>query len=88
MACHIERNAKGEVARIVCTRGVGRERQCIVCHRFESRVAMKLCDYPLHGAKQGQTCSRPICVHHAHHVEPDTDYCPAHARLVEAQGVA
>jgi hypothetical protein len=63
----------------VCSRGAGARSRCIVCTTVYD---IKLCDYPLRGAKAGQTCSRPVCGRHARHQEPDLDYCPAHARLV------
>jgi hypothetical protein len=53
-------------------------RRCIVCHCPDWLATMKLCDYAL-GPGPSQTCDRPVCVEHAYHVEPDTDYCPAHA---------
>jgi hypothetical protein len=43
---------------------------------------MKLCDYPLPD-KSGRTCDALVCVEHALHVEPDTDYCPQHATLAQ-----
>jgi len=37
---------------------------------------IKLCDFEV---RPGQTCDAVVCVAHAHHVEPDIDYCPHHA---------
>jgi len=69
---------------IVCSRGsTANHRRCVVCKLPGNQCDMKLCDYPLHGEKAGQTCDRPICRDHALHVEPDTDFCPAHARLIQ-----
>ena len=65
---------------IVCGRGQ-HSKPCDICHR----PGGKLCDYPLRGAKQSKTCDRSLCAACAVHVEPDTDYCPSHARMVEAE---
>lgn len=56
---------------------------CAVCARGRGE---KLCDFPLTGGKAGKTCNRPLCDRCATHVEPDTDYCPTHARMVGAEG--
>lgn len=58
-----------------------RTKTCVVCGR---RQSSKLCDFPLRGAKAGKTCDRPLCERCAVHSEPDTDYCPTHAHMVEA----
>lgn len=63
---------------IVCGRGL-RPKACSVCGRPSS----KLCDFPLKGEKAGKTCDRPLCDKCAVHRDPDTDFCPAHARLIE-----
>ena len=85
MACRTVQHPNGDFM-IVCSRGAGtRESSCVVCHRYASSVKMKLCDYPLCREKEGQTCSRPVCVTHAQHIDPDTDYCPSHARVIKAQ---
>ncbi len=63
---------------IVCGR-YGPAKYCVVCGTQDN---IKLCDYPLHGVKQGQTCDRPVCRMHATHQEPDVDYCPSHARRI------
>lgn len=60
--------------------GRGRVRRCSTC----GRPSTKLCDWPLTG-KPAKTCDRPICTNCARHIEPDTDYCPAHARLLDAR---
>jgi len=49
---------------------------------IRTMATMKLCDYPV---SDSQTCDRPICIEHARHIEPDTDYCPQHAPLVQEQ---
>ena len=66
---------------IVCGRQAHAKR-CVVC---QTQYDIKLCDYPLAGPKQGQMCDRPVCGVHATHQEPDTDFCPSHARVVTAQ---
>ena len=66
------------VAMIVCGRKA-RGKQCVVC---KTQYDIRLCDYPLRGAKQGQTCGRPVCGAHAMHQPPDVDYCPSHARVL------
>jgi hypothetical protein len=66
---------------IVCGRG-SRQRLCTHC----GKPSDKLCDYPLRGAKEGQTCSRPVCQKCATHVEPDTDFCRTHAEMIEREG--
>jgi hypothetical protein len=72
---------------IVCIRGSRSERPqtCIVCHRDDRSATLKLCDYPLRGHLPGQTCDRVICTLHATHRDPDTDLCPAHGRLMDAE---
>lgn len=66
---------------IVCSRIVPAKR-CVVCH---TQFNIKLCDFALSGPKAGQTCDRPVCATHAHHIDPDVDFCPSHARVLEAQ---
>ena len=65
---------------IVCTRGRSTKR-CVIC----GLPGGKLCDFPLTGAKAGKTCDRSLCAKCAVHREPDIDYCPTHARMVEAE---
>lgn len=71
------------VRAIVCSRE-NRPRKCDICGRRGS----KLCDFPLNGAKTGKTCDRSLCVKCAVHKAPDTDYCPAHARMLEGESNA
>ena len=52
--------------------------RCVVCHIPDTLASIKLCDAP---RAPGQPCDTPVCVEHAAHVEPDTDYCPRHAAL-------
>ena len=68
---------------IVCSRKAPVKR-CVTCG---TQYDIKLCDFPLTGEKSGQTCDRPVCGAHALYVEPDTDYCPAHTRLLASQPV-
>lgn len=58
---------------------------CVVCQTTRD---ITLCDFPLTGRKAGQTCDRPVCRHHAMHEDPDTDYCPAPARLITGPVIA
>jgi len=73
-------NGTEYVAAMMCSRGRRPARRCVVCFTTKD---IKLCDFPLRGEKTGQTCDRPVCRWHAHHIEPDCDLCPAHARLLQ-----
>jgi hypothetical protein len=46
------------------------------------KAAERECDFPLSGAKQGQTCNAPLCARCASRPLPDTDLCPPHARYL------
>jgi hypothetical protein len=81
MPCRTVQTSQGIA--IVCSRGSGPAPTRCVCHRSARWATLKLCDFPLTGAKTGQTCDRVVCTVHALHLEPATDYCPAHARLLE-----
>lgn len=67
-------------------------RRCVVCDRPETMVAIRLCDAPvprpaITGGRQSlttTTCDAVVCIHHAVHVDPDTDYCPRHASCAPA----
>ncbi len=65
------------VSGFVCTRGRAKFcLPCVVCGKLHT----KLCDgkpgaWP-NIKTSGGTCSAPLCDEHAHHVEPDRDYCP------------
>jgi hypothetical protein len=73
----------GRGTAIVCGPRVRRPlRRCSVCNCPETMCTMKLCDYPV---SDSQTCDCPICVEHALHIEPNTDYCPQHTTLVQEQ---
>ena len=68
------------VSGFVCSRGAGRKAlPCVVCGRPSTR----LCDGPPSGNIKSidGTCSAPICGAHAHHVDPDKDYCPKHKQI-------
>lgn len=64
---------------IVCTRGA-RTAPCSVpgCGRRHT----KLCDFPI--ATRDGTCDAMLCDAHATRVAPNKDYCPPHAKHVEA----
>ncbi len=62
---------------IICGRRTQKRCSC-------GRPAIKLCDYPLTGAKAGKTCDKPLCESCAVHREPDTDYCRVHAAMIDA----
>ncbi len=66
-------------AMIVCTRGP--RKRCVVCR---SEHHLTLCDYEV---APGRTCDTAACIYHAHHLEPDVDYCPRHAQLLRDQAV-
>ena len=55
-------------------------RRCVVCNVPETMASIRLCDAPV---GKGKTCDRVVCVEHATHVEPDTDYCGQHATLAQ-----
>ena len=81
MPCKPFRSADGKVFGFVCSRGT-KVLPCSVCGAPSS----KLCDGPPSPnikSKDG-TCSAPLCVHCAVHVDPDRDYCPKHAPESEA----
>lgn len=80
MACRKIDFGGGNFA-IVCGRG-SRPKACAQCGRPSS----KLCDYQLKGNLGGKTCDRALCVNCAVHVDPDLDYCRAHAELIEKEG--
>jgi hypothetical protein len=64
----------GNATGFICTPRE-RSKPCKYCGRPSS----KLCDYPLRGAKAGKTCDIPMCDRCATHIDPDSDYCKAHA---------
>lgn len=55
MTCHSFRSKDGKIHGFVCMRGERRPK--CAC----GRPATKQCDYPLHGKKEGQTCSKYLC---------------------------
>jgi hypothetical protein len=59
-----------------------RPRTCSVCRR--KTADFRLCDYRLGVASaKPKTCDAVLCKACAHHIEPDTDYCPVHAAAVK-----
>lgn len=71
-------------AAIVCPRGQKRK-LCSVPNCTGTQIA--LCDYPVTRAGMAGTCDKGMCATHRHHVGPDVDHCPAHAKLAnEAAG--
>ena len=79
MPCATRVMPNGAIA-IVCSRGPSVRRwlrRCIVCHRREDQTALVLCDGV---TSDGETCDTPVCQVHAVHVDPDSDYCPAHVQ--------
>ncbi len=81
MPCDVKRDEKG-ITMIACSRG-GRRALCNACGKRPHAV---LCDYPLRGARAGQTCDAKVCGGCAVHVGPDRDYCPAHAKVAREAG--
>lgn len=67
----------------VCSRG--RRKEAALCSVCKSREHTLLCDYALHGAKAGATCSAKLCAACAVKVGA-LDLCPAHARRAHEQG--
>jgi len=68
----------------VCTRGGSQKQRCSC-----GRVADYLCDFPLRGKKEGQTCDKPLCVKCAKLIKMTAQggihYCPAHQRMAEKE---
>ena len=76
MPCRTLRLSGGRRA-IVCGPRIRRPlRRCVVCNMPETMATIRLCDHP---TSPKRTCDAVVCVEHATHVEPNTDYCPAHA---------
>lgn len=71
----------GDVTLIACSRGSSLP-PCSCGARAEY-----LCDYPLKGSKEGQTCDRPLCRRCAKLIRKTASgsihYCPAHQRIAE-----
>jgi hypothetical protein len=80
MACEYILDKDGKVMGIICSRG-SRAPKCKFC----GKVSAKLCDFPVHGSKQGKTCDAPMCDDHATSVGEDRDFCPDHCRQEEMQ---
>jgi hypothetical protein len=56
MPCDIY-TKNGKAAMFICCRGRRQVGKCQSC----GKPATKLCDYPLSGKKEGQTCDRKLC---------------------------
>lgn len=66
----------------VCSRGTRtREKPCAYCKTRPSRY---LCDAPLRGKRQGQTCDGAICESCATLIAENTHLCPSHRRERDA----
>jgi len=75
--CRVITDSSGHAVGWVCSRGRQASKPCVGC----GRPSDLLCDYPLHGEKNGKTCDKPICRRCAKHVGHNRDFCPAHARM-------
>jgi hypothetical protein len=85
MPCTPVPRPRGGIA-IVCLRGRPQRRpplRCSICNVPEHITGIRLCDAPV---TRGKTCDQPVCWEHVTHVDPDTDYCPAHAALAHHEG--
>ena len=71
----------GGLTGFVCYRAPA-PKLCKVCG---TRDATKLCDFALRGRKSGSTCDAPLCDACAVSRGPELDYCPSHARLLDAE---
>jgi len=67
---------------IICTRGRRKTKPCDSCGNSSSR----LCDYPVTRNGKRETCDRELCSSCARPGPQDTDFCPAHWRIYEANG--
>jgi hypothetical protein len=92
MGCEFINHGGGATA-IICSRG----QRVAVCSVCKARKSSKLCDYPLRGRKAGKTCDAKLCERCAQQqaqqapfpgsrVGDTIDLCPAHAKLVDAEG--
>ncbi len=70
MPCDIQKDASGQVTKIVCSRW---PRKCRWC----GTNSAKLCDFPVNG----RTCDAPMCGLHAKSIRYEVDYCPDHAQI-------
>jgi hypothetical protein len=61
---------------IICSRGNTKRCKC-------GRKSTKLCDWKLHGPKEGKTCDEPLCDGCAVNVAPEKDLCQPHNRMWE-----
>jgi hypothetical protein len=75
MTCQYKYDEHGNLLMVSCSRGSRRRCRC-------GRSAIKQCDYPLTGARAGETCSAHLCEQCAFSGgPPNIDYCGAHARI-------
>ena len=84
MPCKPLTDKEGRVFGFACSRGSSRPRcKC-------GRPSRYLCDFPLKGRKEGQTCDAPLCDSCAKLIKKTAQgsvhYCPAHQRMSEMEG--
>lgn len=79
MTCKTIDLGNGDYA-IACSRGQ-RAKPCKFC----GSAGTQLCDYPLRGKKEGQTCDARMCMRCAFELGPDLQYCPPHGRITQDQ---
>lgn len=80
MTC--KRTELGPVMVWTCGRREPAPERCPNCGR--ERTAAATCEFPLSGAKTGQSCARPLCLACAVRVDSSV-LCPAHDRVVRAR---
>lgn len=76
MPCRIEKDEKGQVTKILCSRGTS-HRTCESC----GAPANIQCDYPVRRNGEWGTCDRWQCRGCAKRVGPDIDYCTVHVGM-------
>lgn len=81
MTCEIMRD--GAVTIICCTRGARAWKPCSTTGC--TGRALFLCDFPLEGKRQGQTCDRPVCAGCRRSQGPHVDYCRAHHEMTQSR---
>lgn len=59
---------------ILCSRGRRSRKTCSEC----TRLATKMCDFPIERAGRVRTCDRDLCDVHAISQGEDRDYCTFH----------
>lgn len=83
MGCEVLYDGQGRPMGFACSRNSENKRGTC-CVPGCGRVAEYLCDYPLRGEKEGQTCDKAMCTSHAKLIKHDTHFCPAHAKIISA----